>query len=282
MKLENNINKYRFIALYTTLWVICFALFGCGTISAPPGSELPTSSKGYVVYVLARKTEVIIDFSKKDGLSRGTMLDVFRMEVPGMDEPVKLGEITVEKVGDKMSRAKVTAITSSLQMERGDRVFPHPIIVASDGLWLTSKTPIEGWKSDTSLGERDWEKPEVLSIRNLSTPEIRQLLSETDVKPIWHPSVTSRYGDVFFRKVFNIDAKITEANIKIACGGRTNIYLNDKWVGEADEWPDISNFKVHTYLKRGKNLIAVHTIREPRSIHPPALFLVLTVKTEFR
>jgi hypothetical protein len=249
-----------------------------------PEPELPTASKGYIVYVFARRTEVMIDFCRSDGLSRGTKLDVFRIDVPGMDEPVKIGEITVEKVGKKMSKAKVTAITSSLQMERGDRILSHPVVIVSDASWMVSRKPMEDWKSDISLSdEREWEPCEVLLNKRISTaPEIRQLIADTEAKPIWHPSVKSHRGDVFFRKAFHLDAEPVTAKVSVACGGRANVYLNDRWIGEAGKWPKITDFKVvGSRLDRGRNLIAVHAIRDARSSAPPVLFLALAVQTEF-
>ena len=226
----------------------------------------------------------MIDFCKSDGISKGTRLDVFRIDVPGMDDPVKMGEITVEKVGKKMSKAKVTAIFSSLQMKRGDRVFPHPIVIVSDSSWLVSTRSVDGWKSDISLSDdRDWKTSEVLTNREARIePEIKQLVVDTDAKPIWHTSVKSKRGDVFFRRVFYIDADPTKAKMNVVCGGRTNIYLNDRWIGEAKKWPAIDTFNVNTFLKRGQNLIAVHAVIDPRSIAPPVLFLVLTVQTKFQ
>lgn len=269
---------FRFLALY----VICLALYGCGG-GAEPGVALPTASKGYVVYVFARKTEVMIDFCRSDGISRGTKLDVFRVNVPGMDEPVKIGEVVVDEVGKKMSKAKVTAITSSLQMERGDRVFPHPIIIASDSSWIASRKTMDGWNSSFSLDEREWESCEILPDNYLnSVPEIKQLALETGAKPVWHPSVYSRYGEVFFRRAFRLDAKPSTAKMTVLCGGRTTIYLNDRWVGETKEWPEISEFKVSTLLNEGRNLIGVYVTREPRANEPPLLFLSLSIQLEFK
>ena len=282
------VKEERYIAvcgLYFVLFIVYAFVCGCGQgADRPPELGLQRASKGYVLYVFADRTEVMIDFSKSDGISRGTVLDVFRMDVPDMDEPVKIGEITVQNVGKKMSKAKIAVITSSLQMERGDRVFPHPIVIISDASWVVSRKPVDGWKSEVSLSsERDWSPCQVLTHRRDMTPEIRQLAADTDVKPIWHPSITSHHGDVFFRRVFHIDAKPTAAEINIMCGGRTNIYLNDQWIGEAKEWPEIDNFKVHTFLKPGRNLIAVHSIiREQRSKAPPVLFLALTIQTKFQ
>ena len=282
MKARKNRKCISACVLYFTLAVLYSAIYGCGG-GAAPELELPTVSKGYVLYVFARRTEVMIDFCKSDGLSSGTRLDVFRMEVPDMDEPVKIGEVTVEKVGKKMSRAKVTAITSSLKMAQGDRIFPHPDVIISDDSWIAAQKPVDGWKSDISLsGGREWASCKVLSRRPPMTPELRQFLVDTRAKPIWHPSITSHHGDIFFRRVFHIDAKPATAEITILCSGRTNIYLNDRWVGEAKEWPEVDTFKVRTFLNRGRNLIAVHSIRDPRSKNPPMLFLALTIQTEFR
>ena len=226
----------------------------------------------------------MIDFCKSDGLSSGTKLDVFRMDVPGMDEPVKIGEIIVRKAGKKMSKAEVTAITSSLQMERGDRVFPHPVVIVSDASWIASINPVDGWRSDIPLSNRrDWKECEVLPYSQAGiTPEIRQLVADTDARPIWHPSVKSQHGDLFFRKVFRIDASPAKATMSVACGGRSNVYLNDRWVGETEKWPRISNFNVGTFLDEGRNLIAVRAVREPRSIAPTVLFLTLSIQTKFQ
>ena len=255
--------------------------WGCGQKNI---SLQKPDSRGYILYVFAKKTEVLIDVNDRDGVSRGMKLDVFRMNVPNMDEPVKLGEISVQKVGSKMSRAKVTAITSSLPMKPGDRVFPHRFLIVSDSSWLASRTLKEGWKSDHSLSDKRYWKPcEVLDVRRIRTkPEMNQFLAETHAKPIWYPSISSRHGEVFFRKVFQLNTSPVVAELTVICGGKTNIYLNDIWVGEAKKWPEISVFRVQTHLRRGKNLIAVHTVRDPHSVDPPVLFLGLSILTQFQ
>jgi len=274
------------MAIRSLYLVVCFVIFGvegCGG-GIPSALELPAGDRGYVLHAFAKRTEVMIDFCKKDGISRGTRLDVFKMDVPDMNEPVKIAEITVEDVGRKMSKARVTAFTSSLRMKPGDRVFPHPVIIVTDASWFTSRRVIEGWKSDTALpDERSWQTCKTISHRRIGMePEMRQLIADTDVKPVWHPSLKSHRGDVFFRKVFLLDASVATATLSVACGGRTNVYLNDIWVGKAEEWPEISDFKVRSLLKRGKNLVAVYTVKEPRTKAPSALFLALTVKTQFK
>ena len=110
----------------------------------------------------------------------------------------------------------------------------------------------------------------------------RQLIADTDAEAVWHPSVKSRYGEVYFRKVFILDARPTKAVLQIASGGRTNIYINDKWIGEAKEWPEVDSFKVHSYMNEGRNLVAIQTAREPRTKAPPVLFLAITVETKFQ
>jgi hypothetical protein len=128
-----------------------------------------------------------------------------------------------------------------------------------------------------------WEACEVVPRERVGVePEMRQLIADTDVKPIWHPSVKGRYGDLFFKKVFLLDADPSAAKLSLACGGRTNIYLNDRWVGEAKEWPEINSFRVHFLLNEGRNVIAVHTDREQQTKAPPVLFLALTVETKFQ
>ena len=276
----------------TCLLLLLFMLFiGCGQIIAPkPYSETSDESRGYVLYVFAKRTEVMIDFSKADGISSGTRLDVFRTDVPNMDEPVKLGEIVVEKVSDKMSKAKVSVINSSLKMERGDRVFPHPITVVTDDTWISHTNPEEGWKSKYSLpNERDWAKCEVVN-RLTNKPAVRQLMTDTEAKPIWYPNITAPSEDIFFRKVFQVNADITSATLDVICGGRANIYVNDTWIGEIKEpkyeemedWPEIESYKIKSFLRKGKNLIAIQVFRDQRATVPPVLIMAVSVQTTFR
>jgi hypothetical protein len=113
-------------------------------------------------------------------------------------------------------------------------------------------------------------------------PELRQLVADTDAKAVWYSSIKGRSGDLFFRRVFRIDAEPMSAQLSITCGGKANVYINDRWVAEAEKWPEVSEFKVHTYLNRGRNLIAVQTVRDPRANNPPVLYLALTVQTKFK
>lgn len=282
MKKDGSNRHIAICVLYFALFVLYSAIYGCGGVASPQKMEASVDSKGYVLYVFAKRTEVMIDLCKSDGISRGTKLDVFRMDVPNMREPVKLGEITIEDVGEQMTKAKVTAITSSLRMEQGDRVLPHLITIISDDSWYVSRKPVEGWKSDPGLSyEWDWEQCEVLPNRGME-PELNQLVADTDAKAIWYSSIKGRSGDLFFRRVFRIDAEPMSAQLQLTCGGRANVYINDRWVAEAEEWPEVSEFKVHTYLNRGRNLIAVQTVRDPRMNNPPVLYLALTVQTKFR
>ncbi len=140
--LRKNIINYKTL-LFFIIALSCFI----NNVLQIANSDVPNINKGYVVYVFAKRTELMIDYNKSDGLSKGTKLDVFRFNVPDMNEHVKLGEIIVDKVGEKMSHAKVVAITSSLKMEKGDRVFPHPIVVVSDDSWKVYRNPMDGWKS---------------------------------------------------------------------------------------------------------------------------------------
>jgi len=284
MEMQRDKSK-RFIAIYVlyfAAFVLHPAIYGCGSTADPQKMKASADSKGYILYTFAKGTEVMIDLCKSDGISKGTKLDVFRMDVPNMREPVKLGEITIEKVDDKMSKAKITAVTSSLRMEQGDRAFPHLITIISDDSWLVSRKPVEGWKSDSALSaKRDWEPCEVLPNRGME-PELKQLVADTDAKAVWHPSVKSRRRDAYFRRVFRIDAEPMSAQLILTCGGKANIYINDRWVAEAEKWPEVSEYKVHKYLKRGRNLIAVQVTGDPRGSAPSVLYLALTVQTKFK
>jgi len=285
LNLTNNLTTTCLLLLLSML------LLSCGQVIAPkPYPESSDESRGYVLYVFAKRTEVMIDFSKVDGISSGTRLDVFRANVPNMKEPVKLGEIIVEKVGIKMSKAKVVAINSSLKMESGDRVFPHPITVVTDDTWISHTNPEEGWKSKYSLpNERDWAKCEIVN-RLTNKPAVRQLMTDTEAKPIWYPNITAPSEDIFLRKVFQVNADITYATLDVICGGRANIYINDTWIGEIKEpkyeemedWPEIDSYKIKSFLRKGKNLIAVQVFRDQRATVPPVLIMAVSVQTTFR
>jgi len=270
--------------------IILSAVCGCGSSVASSGSELSKDSRGYVLYVFAKRTEVMIDFCKKDGLTRGTKLDVVRPKVQGMYEPVKLGELIVEKVGDKMSKAKVGLITSSLKMEKGDRVYPHPIIIVSDESWIAQTAPENGWKSEITLpNQRNWTNCQIIQDIQ-DRPAAKQLIADTNAKPVWHPAVTAKVGNIYFRKVFQIDAKIASATLDVICGGNVNIFLNDNWIGEVKEpereerkeWPQTESFKVGSFLRKGRNIVAVQVSRDPRIAVPPVLLMAINVQTSFR
>ncbi|HGJ65356.1 TPA: hypothetical protein ENS27_08210 [bacterium] len=282
LKAEKMENKH---ILFLLLSIAIFNFLGCA--QSIQNINPSDNSKGYVLYVFAKRTEIMIDYNKSDGLSEGTRLDVFRMNVEGMDEPVKLGEVIVQKVGDKMSKAKLAVITSSLKMERGDRVFTHPITVVTDESWISRTNPESGWKSEYSLpNERDWAKCKIVSDLT-NKPAVRQLMTDTEAKPIWYPNITSKSEDIFFRKVFVINADVTDARLDIICGGRANIYLNDTWIGEIKEpikeeledWPKIETFKAKSFLRKGKNVIAVQVFRDQKSVVPPALIMAIKIQT---
>jgi hypothetical protein len=208
-----------------------------------------------------------------------------------MDEPVKLGEITVEKVGDKMSKAKVTLISSSLKMERGDRIYPHPITIVTDESWIAHTSTEKGWKSEYTLpNQRDWTNCQVVQGME-SRPAVKQLITDTNAKSVWNPVVSARFGSVFFRKMFQIDANISSATLDVICGGKANVYLNDSWVGEIKEperedlkdWPiKPESFRVGSFLRKGKNVIAVEVIRESKAVLPAVLLLAINVQTSFK
>lgn len=283
--LRNTIN-YKFYLIF----IIALACFIDNT-SEVTYPDIPNVNKGYIVYVFAKKTEVMIDYNKSDGLSKGTKLDVFRFNVPNMNERVKLGEIIVDKVGEKMSHAKVVSITSSLIMEKGDRVFPHPIIIVSDNSWKAYRNPMDGWKSEFSLpNEREWEKCSEISAIQVR-PGVMQLKEYTSAKPIWHPSPRSRLGDVFFRKIFQVNAEIESAEMEILCGGKAVIYVNGNWAGNIEDdvkpdqkeiWNEPIKIPIKSLLRKGKNLIAIQVTRDTKTIHQPILILAINIYTKLR
>ncbi|MGB9594857.1 MAG: hypothetical protein ACPL7B_01140 [Candidatus Poribacteria bacterium] len=282
-----SVTKYKNIILFFVLYA---TVYGCG--GKQPSPEISTESRGYILYVFAKKTEVMIDLCKKDGLTSGTVLEVYKTKIENINEPVKLGEITVIKVGDKMSKAKVSLITSSLKMERGDRVFPRPIIITTDELWITHTTPEKGWKSEYVLpNQRDWKPCQITSgIDN--RPSAKVLISDTNAKPIWNPVVGARVGNVYFRRSFQIDANIISATLEIVSGCKTNIYINDNWVGEIkepimtgldeeekEELPKLERYKVTSLLRKGRNIVAVEAYRDQKTPFPAGLLLAIKVQT---
>lgn len=240
--------------------------------------------KGYVVYVFTRGTQVLIDLNKHDGIFNGVMLDILRLDVPGMDEPVKVAEIRVKKVGDKVSTAEVTAFTSSLRIERGDRVLPQPMIIVSDASWKSHLNQEQGWNSEFTLpNERNWSNCYVVSqIRG--TPATKILMEELNAKPIWNPSIKSRMKNVYFRKTFQVGGKVVSARADVVCEDKFNIYINGNWVTELRAKRDqegILTFSITDLVRQGRNVIGIEVLRDENSKSLPFLLIALTVRSDF-
>lgn len=260
-------------------------IFGCSQSVVREVARSSTQApKGYVLYVFTSGTQVLIDLNRHDGISNGTMLDILRMNVPGMDEPVKIAEVRVKKVGDKMSTAEVTAFTSSLKIERGDRVLPKPVIIVSDASWKSHLNQEEGWNSEFTLpNERNWSNCYVVN-QIVRTPAAAILMEEVGAKPIWNPSVKSRMRNAYFRRAFQVGGRIVSAWVDVVCEDKVNLYINGNWVSELRakrEQEGMLTFNVTDLVKQGRNVIAVEVLRDENSKPSPFLLIALTVHFDF-
>jgi alpha-L-rhamnosidase len=76
---------------------------------------------------------------------------------------------------------------------------------------------------------------------------------------IWHPEETGIDKQVFFRKSFNIPTgkTVKEALVKTTADNYFTFYLNGTKIVSGSSWTKVYELKIQSYLKEGKNLIAV-------------------------
>ena len=81
-------------------------------------------------------------------------------------------------------------------------------------------------------------------------------------------------GVRFFRKSFDIKGDVKDASLEITADNAFHVWLNEKDVGEGDQWQRIYKFDVGKLLKSGTNLFAVEARNEGAS--PAGLIVKLT------
>ncbi len=70
----------------------------------------------------------------------------------------------------------------------------------------------------------------------------------------------NKRGEVFLRKNITIDEEIQTAYLRIFVDTGYELFLNGNLVAAVDEWCNTRDYEVKLFLKKGKNLIAVHGI----------------------
>ena len=135
--------------------------------------------------------------------------------------------------------------------------FSYPVVgevstisIVTDSSWKCLDAEVDGWTS-VDFDDSYWENAKVLDV---SHPE-----GFEKAKAIWYPEEPMPHTS-YFRKDIVIDGEIISG--KIICyqsNSEYSIYVNDNFVGEIGAYwfVDEKEFDIGSYLKEGKNVIAV-------------------------
>jgi hypothetical protein len=74
---------------------------------------------------------------------------------------------------------------------------------------------------------------------------------------IWYPQDTTKVSDRYFRKSFQLDAKLLTAQLHITCDNAYTVWVNGQEVGRGKSWEKVDAYNVLKHLKTGNNVIAV-------------------------
>ena len=136
--------------------------------------------------------------------------------------------------------------------------FSYPVVgevstisIATDSSWKCLDAEVEGWTSE-DFDDSYWENGKVIDDTRAvgSPPEwIRG-------KAIWYPESPMRHTS-YFRRNIEIDGKPVTGKILIGDDGNTGwyVYVNNEFMGKSG-WGG-GEFDIGSYLKSGKNVIAV-------------------------
>jgi len=81
---------------------------------------------------------------------------------------------------------------------------------------------------------------------------------------IWHPAQEKMYNfHLLARKVFSLDAEITQATCIISANNAYELHINGQWIGRGPvrsypKWQYYDQYDLTKILRRGDNVIAVH------------------------
>lgn len=95
---------------------------------------------------------------------------------------------------------------------------------------------------------------------------------------ICYPQSNVSDSDVFFRKTFNLEQEICSSNLLIAAYGNYSLYINGKKIPHKNiEWNIMCKYDITSYMKKGKNIIAIHLMK--KNILPQALIVEIELIT---
>jgi hypothetical protein len=125
--------------------------------------------------------------------------------------------------------------------------------LVTDSSWKCLDAEVDGWTS-VDFDDSYWENGKVLD----DTEAVGFPPECFRGKVIWYPESPIRHTS-YFRKNIVIDGKVISGKISIGDDGNTDwyVYVNSEFVGKSGYWSGVSEFDIGSYLKPGKNVIAV-------------------------
>ncbi|OGS22265.1 MAG: hypothetical protein A2252_06805 [Elusimicrobia bacterium RIFOXYA2_FULL_39_19] len=77
------------------------------------------------------------------------------------------------------------------------------------------------------------------------------------MNPLW---IKTTNKTSYFRQSIELLDNFTEASVKIYAKDAFNLYINSKIIDKEDNWINLQGYNVFSYLKKGRNVIAVEVI----------------------
>ncbi len=158
------------------------------------------------------------------------------------------------------SEQSVHIIYSGPLLKSGKRYFWKVRIWDEKGRVSAYSAP--AWWEMAFLRQEDWEADWI------AAPE--EISEGSDIPFgdwIWHPSRNGNDESVYFvRKIdLNADCAINQAKIKITADDGFTLYVNEKKVGNGEQWRDIFVYDVTSLLTGENNIIAIKAFNKSRS-----------------
>jgi len=94
----------------------------------------------------------------------------------------------------------------------------------------------------------------VLATLNLATPSRATVASPWRAEWIWQPTPTRT---VFFRRVFAVEKRTTQAKLAITCDNAYTLFINGMEIAHDDDWMTLETYDIKPYLRPGSNVVAV-------------------------
>jgi len=133
--------------------------------------------------------------------------------------------------------------------------------IISDSSWRASQIAQPGWET-ISFDDSDW------GFSKAPWPGFLTWYSPID-QGMWAASETgwgkdSGASEAYFRKTFILDGapigEILSAVFQINIDNSYKLYINGTFIGSDDNWRNMETYDVRSFLRWGKNVIAIHAI----------------------